>query len=1624
MATTAIRSTSITDNDPNPIYVDSPASTSPATSSPIAATTSTTTASTDLGAVLSAAIAGGYVAHLSGTATYTVGSPIVINVNSTIQGPLGIDLGGATIVSQIADGSPVIQINVGPGVDFRYLTLSNFTIAGNGSEGSGISLVADGNDRWAYCWTINNVTVKDVGGYGIDMRGSVFEGIVSNSWMVGNDQGGAYFSHATGPGGGQVSALRWFGGGFDSNNGDGIVLDNGARDISVDGVVFSHNNGVGISAASGVTSVTSSTFVDNKTAGVWFQNYGNFSDNDFTSSGAQTYGITGWLNGGATVIGNTSTYTGTGADSTVLANLQGVGSAFLSDDNGNIVTGANVAVSGEGGGNLAHVSYASQGVALPTLAAVTAATTADVATSSGTGPLELALKDAIASNTVVHLTETTYTVTSSIVINIANSTQGPVGIDLGGAKIISQVTGGEPVIEIIVGAGVDVGTLTLSNFSIQGNGSEGDGIKIVVNGTDRWIRDLDVNYVNVEHVGGIGLDVIGNVQGTVFDSWMHGNDQAGARFANSPAGGVASALEWVGGGFRKNDGAGLILDNGAHDLTVQGAYFVDNGGPGIYATSGIALVEQSGFENNLGTGALIQGTSNFRDVTFSTYGRQTVAIGGYLSDDQLSLIGVSNEYYGGGMDPTVLTNIQGTGTLAIAGTGNVVVGSAITVTGGDPYEPLPADATAPAITSIAASGIGIAAGSGQLNAGDVVTLTVEMSETVTVTGTPILTLNDGGTAAYTGGSGTSTLTFSYTVQSGQNTPDLAIANFDLNGGSVVDGAGNSAVLTGAANYNPAGTLVVDTTAASVTSIVASGSAITAGSGALNAGKIVTLAVTMSEAVTVTGIPTLTLNSGGSAIYVGGSGSSTLVFSYTVQSGQAAADLIVNSLNLNGGSILDAAGNSANLAAATGYNPAGTLQIDTVGPPLTAALVSDTGASPADHITSSAILTGTAEPGAVVRFTIDGTAVTATATAGANGAWSFTPIGLADGAHTIVASTSDAASNSTSTSLAFTLDTTAPAVTVELAPSLTVEAQGTASGPGQALAGTAEANAIVRFTVDGSAVAAATTADSTGRWFYVLTGLDAGAHTVVASQSDAAGNTGSASVSFTTSGSKPVLTAKLANDTGASSADQITSSAAMTGAADPNAVIHFVVDGQAVSSTVTADSSGVWSFTPIGLGNGQHLIEAIETNAQGLTNSTSLSFTLDTRTETPVFTGATYAGGQVTLTGTAEDGSTIEIYDGWTWLGYASTGSDGRFSFTAWDPPDAEHAYGAIATDLAGNEGRTTSHYEPLVMAAEPPLVMQRLANDSGSSATDAITADASLTGSADPYATVRFTLDGTALSQTATTDASGNWSFSPTGLSDGTHTIVASQTNEAGATGSSFLTFTFDTAAPEVVITGTTQANGKVTLTGTTGGTAGDTLSIYDGYAWAGFATTAADGSFSFTTDGAADSVHSYGANANDLAGNLGRTEGVAILGSTTANTLSGGSGGDLLQGGGGADTLTGGAGADRFAYRAASESRSNAADTITDFMHGSDKIDFTNIAGIATNGGVVRFQGKLAGTGNQTLNANSVAYIETGGNTHVVVNTSDAAETVTATNADAAEMKIVLLGVDLGLTADDFRHS
>ena len=71
---------------------------------------------------------------------------------------------------------------------------------------------------------------------------------------------------------------------------------------------------------------------------------------------------------------------------------------------------------------------------------------------------------------------------------------------------------------------------------------------------------------------------------------------------------------------------------------------------------------------------------------------------------------------------------------------------------------------------------------------NLVTITMTTNETVTVTGTPSLQLNDNEVAGYTGGSGTNTLTFAYAVQPGDpgdNVADLQVTGLNLPAGASI-----------------------------------------------------------------------------------------------------------------------------------------------------------------------------------------------------------------------------------------------------------------------------------------------------------------------------------------------------------------------------------------------------------------------------------------------------------------------------------------------------------------------------------------------------------------------------------------------------------------------------------------------------------------------------------------------------------------------------------------------------------------------------------------------------------------------------------------------------------------------
>jgi hypothetical protein len=220
---------------------------------------------------------------------------------------------------------------------------------------------------------------------------------------------------------------------------------------------------------------------------------------------------------------------------------------------------------------------------------------------------------------------------------------------------------------------------------------------------------------------------------------------------------------------------------------------------------------------------------------------------------------------------------------------------------------------------------------GDVQTGQIVQLTLNLSGAVTVNtsgGSPTLTLNDGGTAAYDAtrsDPSSGILTYDYTVASGEHTSNLALSKVNLNGATVRDSNGN-ADFSGALNM---------LTGLSVGSPLAVSSVTSSQRGAAHFDQTVQLTLTMSEAVLVDtsgGSPTLLLNDGASAPYDAQESSPAagkLVFDYSVGASDQTPNLAVTQVSLNGATVRDANGHNADFLAA--INAATALSI---GSPLT------------------------------------------------------------------------------------------------------------------------------------------------------------------------------------------------------------------------------------------------------------------------------------------------------------------------------------------------------------------------------------------------------------------------------------------------------------------------------------------------------------------------------------------------------------------------------------------------------------------------------------------------------------------------------------------------------------------
>ena len=734
---------------------------------------------------------------------------------------------------------------------------------------------------------------------------------------------------------------------------------------------------------------------------------------------------------------------------------------------------------------------------------------------------------------------------------------------------------------------------------------------------------------------------------------------------------------------------------------------------------------------------------------------------------------------------------------------------------------------------------------GGYKAGDTIALTVTFDaavDVVTTGGVPYLGLETGSTdrvASYTGGSGSSTLSFSYTVQAGDTSADLdyiGATALALNGGTIkAAGSGSSAVLTlpapgaaGSLGANKA--IIIDTAAPTL--------AITSDKASLKAGETASITFTFSETPLGFDASDLVV-SGGVLGPLSGSGltrSATFTPVSNTNGGTA-------SITVAAGTYTDAVGNSG------GAGGAPALAFDTLVPTLT---ISSSAASLKAGETATITFTFSEDPGASFTWNgssgdvvVSGGTLSAISGSGLTRSATFTPtasvnngnasITVAAGAYT------DAASNAggAGTTPALSFDTLAPG-----APGLPDLASASDGGSSSSdnitnaaalnFQGSAEAGATIRL-YDGATLLATTSANGSGSWQADGIVLAEGAYTVTATATDAAGNTGAASSGLAvlvdrTAPAAPAAPALApASDSGSSDSDGITSDDTPTfnGAAGSAAagatILLYGSDGSTVIASTTAAGDGSWSATSSALAAGAHTVTAVAVDAAGnasaasgalalvidrsapATGVTSASFSNDTGTsDTDLVTTAAAQTIFGSLDAGLAPGERVEVSldNGASWS--AANMTAGTWSLEATLAGSA--TLQVRVTDAAGNSGAPLARAYVLdttapAAASTPDLAA---ASDSGASDSDNITGDTTptFTGSAEAGATVTLYDGATAIGTAVATG--GAWSITSSALDQGVHSITARATDAAGNQGaaSSALDVTIDTQAPSTTVTG------------------------------------------------------------------------------------------------------------------------------------------------------------------------------------------------------------------------------
>ncbi len=510
---------------------------------------------------------------------------------------------------------------------------------------------------------------------------------------------------------------------------------------------------------------------------------------------------------------------------------------------------------------------------------------------------------------------------------------------------------------------------------------------------------------------------------------------------------------------------------------------------------------------------------------------------------------------------------------------------------------------------------------------------------------------------------------------------------------------------------------------------------------------------------------------------------------------------------------DAAGNSS---------PPASVTVDAVAP-----------ATPTVDPSNGTTLSGTAEPGATVTLTDGNGNPIGQVTADGSGNWTFTPsTPLPNG--TVVNATATDPSGNASSPASVTVDAVAPATPV-VNPS-----------NGTTLSGTAEPGATVTLADGNGNPIGQVTADGSGNWSFTPTTPLPNGTVVNATATDASGNT-SAGSSVTVDSVAP-----------ATPVINPSNGTTLSGTAEPGSSVTLTDGNGNPIGQVTADGSGNWSFTPsTPLADGT-VVNATATDPAGNTSgqgSTTVDGVAPTTPTVNLSNGSS-------LSGTAEPGSTVILTDGnGNPIAEVTADGSGNWTYTPSTPIANGTVVNVVAQDAAGNSSPGASVTVDSQAPAAPVV------NPSNGT---------TLSGTAEPGATVSLTDgNGNPIGQ-VTADGSGNWSFTPgTPLANGT-VVNATASDPTGNTSAPAST-TVDSVAPAAPvvnpsngaeISGTAEPGATVTLTDGSGNPIGQV-------------TADGSGNWSFTPSTPLADGTVVNATATDPAGNTGSQ------GSTTVDAIA-----------------------------------------------------------------------------------------------------------------------------------------